>query len=83
MFGTFLNEDTRISVEQYYTMDMIHRNNMYAHSRPRGTRSIRTIELRSTRRPSYSQQLHNTIDLSRQSDTDSQNLQIQKKRKVS
>lgn len=79
MFGTFLNEDTRMSVEQYYNLDLIQRSKMKAGSRKRGSHSIRTIE---ARRPSYSQQLHNTIDLSSISETARENVHLQAKRKI-
>ena len=76
MFGNFINEDTRISVEQYYNMDLIHRNSMYGQLRTRGSlsRTIQTIEVMPMRRPSFSQQLHNTIDMSRKNRIGSHNL---------
>jgi hypothetical protein len=81
MFGNFLNEDTRISSEQYYNVDMIHRNNIYGKSRGSLSRTLQTIEGTAQRRPSISQQLHNTIDLSAKVRRGSQNLQVNTNKK--
>jgi hypothetical protein len=74
MFGNFLNEDTRTSVEHFYAIEQIYKESLQ--SKPRFKSSLsRTID-RSTdfsrRRPSISQQDHHvapstyhTIDLNR------------------
>ena len=49
MFGHFFNEDTKVSVENYYNIDLI--NKQHHHN---NTRSKNTLDYSRSSRPSYS-----------------------------